>query len=157
LYDGLNPQATGASEMSFVESDPVYLSLSEYDADRHFRRAAWDFVKAHPGRTLELAAIKLWRFWSPFPNAEQFRHPVAMVALAGFSAPVLALAACGAWRVRRALWAWLIPAAPILYFSLVHAVFVGSLRYRLPAEYALLPLAACGALALWHRRSAAGA
>ena len=40
LYDGLNPQATGDSDMDFIEQDGVYQRMSEYDADRYYRRAA---------------------------------------------------------------------------------------------------------------------
>jgi hypothetical protein len=35
-------------------------------------------------------------------------------------------------------------AGPILFLGAVHAVFIGSVRYRLPAEYPLLTLAALG-------------
>jgi hypothetical protein len=44
-------------------------------------------------------------------------------------------------------------AGPVLYFALVHAVFVGSVRYRLPAEYPLLVLSAVGLQRLAQRRS----
>lgn len=144
LYDGLNPAATGASDMRFVETDGIYERLTEYEADRHYRRAALEYARRHPARSIELAASKLWRFWNPLPNADQFGSPWLALPVAGCSIVVLALAACGAWQARRALWLWLIPAAPVLYFSLVHVVFVGSVRYRLPAEYALLVLSAVG-------------
>ena len=48
----------------------------------------------------------------------------------------------GAWFVRRDLWLLVLTAAPILYFAALHLLFVGSLRYRLPAEYPLAVLAA---------------
>jgi 4-amino-4-deoxy-L-arabinose transferase-like glycosyltransferase len=153
LYDGLNEHATGASDMDFVDEDGFYRMMSEYDADHHYRDLAIDFAKAHPRRALELAAIKFWRFWNPFPNAAQFGHWTIAWGIALWAAPLLALAAYGGWLARRSLWCWLIPAAPVLYFSLVHSVFVGSIRYRLPAEYALVVLSAvgCGALvARWR-------
>mgnify|MGYP003336161596 FL=1 len=39
---------------------------------------------------------------------------------------------------------WVLAAGPILFLGAVHAVFIGSVRYRLPAEYPLLTLAALG-------------
>lgn len=144
LYDGLHEHATGASDMTFVETDGIYQKMSEYDADRYYREAALDFAKAHPRRALELAAIKLWRFWNPLPNAAQFGHWAIAWGMALWTIPLLAFAAYGAWHERHSLWHWLIPVAPVLYFSLVHTVFVGSIRYRLPAEYALVVLSAVG-------------
>lgn len=58
--------------------------------------------------------------------------------------PVCGLATRGWWLTRQQPWAWLLPLGPILYFAAIHAVFVGSLRYRLPAEYPLCVLAAVG-------------
>jgi hypothetical protein len=142
LYDGLNPQATGASDMRFIEDDGVYQRMSEYDADQFYRRKAKEFARQHPGRAIQLAAIKLWRFWNPIPNAEQFgRWEIAVVVGLG-ALPLLVLAAWGGIMVRRDPWSWLIPVAPVIYFSLVHMVFVGSIRYRLPVEYPLAVLAA---------------
>jgi 4-amino-4-deoxy-L-arabinose transferase-like glycosyltransferase len=151
LYDGLNPHATGASDMNFVEADGIYQQMSEYDADRHYRSATWNFVRNNPVRALELTAIKLWRFWSPVPNAPQFAAWYLQLAVAAVYVPVLVFAAIGAWRARRRHWCWIVPAAPMLCFAAVHAVFIGSLRYRLPVEYPLLVLSAAGVISLWGR------
>jgi len=144
LYDGLSPQATGASDMRFIEKDGIYRNpkISEYDADQHYRRAAWEFVRAHPGRAAELTLIKLGRFWNPFPNADQFAHWAIRLGVGLYELPVLLLAAIGAWVARKDPAKLLLAAGPVLYFALVHALFVGSMRYRLPAEYALLVLSA---------------
>ena len=146
LYDGLSPQATGVSNMEFIEADGWYGSpdVSEYDADRHYRQAAVAFAREHPRRALELAVIKLWRFCNPFPNAEQFGQWTVWLGVGLFELPVLFLALIGIWQVRRSSLCWALAAGPMLYFALIHTVFIGSLRYRLPAEYALLVLSAVG-------------
>ena len=59
------------------------------------------------------------------------------------------LAIKGAWGYRYEPWAWMLVAFPLLYFAALHTVFVGSLRYRVPAEYPLWILAAAG----FRRRS----
>ncbi|MBI5758429.1 MAG: hypothetical protein HZA46_07920, partial [Planctomycetales bacterium] len=144
LYDGLNPQATGDSDMTFIEQDGVYDRMSEYDADQHYRRAARVFVTENPGRAIQLAFAKLTRFWSPVPNAAQFGNAWVRIGVLACFVPLVVLAIVGWWHTWRDVSRWLLPLAPIVYFSLVHAVFVGSLRYRLPAEYPLAVLAAVG-------------
>ena len=152
LYDGLRPSATGDSDMAFIEQDGVYDRMSEYDADQHYRRAAREFVTANPGRTLQLAFAKLARFWSPVPNAAQFGSVWVQIGVLACFVPLVVLAIAGWWHTRRDVSRWLLPLAPIVYFSLVHAVFVGSLRYRLPAEYPLAVLAAVGGRSLMKTR-----
>jgi hypothetical protein len=152
LYDGLNPDATGDSDMTFYDRDNLMAhGLSEYDVDRHYRRAAWDFAREHPGRVLQLAFIKLGRFWSPIPNAEQFDAWPVRAAVAASFVPMVLLALMGGWQLRANLWAVALTAGPILYFTVLHMVFVSSLRYRLPAEYPLLVLSAAGVDALWMK------
>lgn len=146
LYDGLNPAATGASDMQFVEAEGLYRQRSEYDADLHYRRAAIDFTRRNPGRAIGLALVKVARFWSLVPNAAEFRQPALRFAIGVWTVPFMLAAAAGLWRARRQFWQWFLPAAPVLYFSLIHLVFVGSVRYRLPAEYPLCLLAAAGVL-----------
>lgn len=155
LYDGLNPDATGDSDMQFFETDAVMrrLGLSEYEMDRYYREKAWEFVRENPRRALELAFIKLGRFWKPWPNAEQFNQPLLSAAVAVWFIPLVALAVCGAWSGRRRFWPLALTAGPILYFTAIHIVFVSSLRYRLPAEYPLAILAAAGLNHLLQRGS----
>lgn len=151
LYDGLNPQATGDSDMTFFDRDNLLSEMSEYDVDRHYRAAAWDFVRDNPGRTMELAGVKLERFWNPCPNAAQFQRWQACLLLGGFFLPAVVLALAGGWKLRRRPEVLLLTIGPIVYFSAIHMVFVSSLRYRLPAEYPLLIATAVGLLAAWAR------
>jgi hypothetical protein len=155
LYDGLNPHATGDSDMTFYERDTTRLAgLTEYEIDRHYRRQAWEFVQQNPGRTLELAGAKFLRFWKPWPNAPQFRSAWACAGVAIFFVPLVVFASVGVWSQRGDLPFWLLTAGPIVFFTLVHLLFVSSLRYRLPAEY---PLAIAAAVGWWacvdHRRA----
>lgn len=156
LYDGLNPHATGDSDMTFYDRDNLQAQgLSEADVNRHYRDAAWEFVRTHPGRTLQLAGVKLLRYWKPWPNADQFQHPLIAVAVAMFFVPTLLLAVVGGWQVRSQTGTLLLTVGPILYFAAIHMLFVSSLRYRLPTEYPLLILSAVGlqaALEVWRGR-----
>ena len=58
LYDALSPQANGDSDMTFFDRDNLMAKMSEYEVNRHYTQKAWEFVRTHPGRTLELAAIR---------------------------------------------------------------------------------------------------
>lgn len=153
LYDGLHPDATGASDMTFFDRDRLMWEMSEYDVDRHYRREALQFALENPGRALQLSAIKAWRYWKPWPNADQFGHVGVAAVLTLFFVPAGILAAYGFWTYRDHFWAWSLTAGPILYFAAVHAVFIGSLRYRLPAEYPLYVLSAAGLMALLKGRT----
>jgi 4-amino-4-deoxy-L-arabinose transferase-like glycosyltransferase len=141
LYDGLNPAATGASDMRFLD-DPEIRSLDETSQDRVLRERALAFVREHPTRALQLAGIKLARFWSLWPNAQELRNPLVAAASLVVTLPLYALMGWGAWIMRsngRALW---LMAAPLAYVALLHLVFVGSIRYRIAAEVPALGLAA---------------
>jgi hypothetical protein len=145
LYDGFNENATGDSDLSFYDRDLLMAGgMSEYDVNRHYTQKAMRYALDHPGHTVELAFAKLWRFWKPWPNAAQFDHWAAKLAVGLFFIPTLAFAVVGFWKHRRNSWAWLLTAGPVLYFSALHSIFVGSLRYRLPAEYPLCVLSAAG-------------
>jgi 4-amino-4-deoxy-L-arabinose transferase-like glycosyltransferase len=152
LYDGLHREATGESDMAFFDRDNLMSRMSEYDVNRHYNEAAWQFVRENPGRAIELGFIKLWRFWKPWPGAAEFDHWSAKVAVAIWFIPLVIFSGYGAYLLRRNWPALLLCAGPILYFSALHTVFVSSLRYRLPAEYPLAVIAAAGVLACLSRR-----
>jgi 4-amino-4-deoxy-L-arabinose transferase-like glycosyltransferase len=151
LYDGLNPAADGSSQMDFVAGfeDQEHVAdgaagaeTFEYRLDRRLASAAVDWARANPGRVVELAWIKFLRTWNVWPNEPAFRSwPVRMVVLLTY-APLLVLGLVGAWRFTRSGWPYVLAWMPAVYFTLLHVVFVGSLRYREPAMLALVVLAA---------------
>jgi 4-amino-4-deoxy-L-arabinose transferase-like glycosyltransferase len=157
LYDGLGPQATGTSEMSFVPGfvreqvaadeaaanagEPLE-GIFEDRLDRRMQRAAVEWARQNPGRVLELAGIKFLRMWSPLPNAAEFQSTMLRLALAITYTPVILLALFALWRFARRGWPYLLCFLPAFYFTCLHCVFVSSLRYRQPAMLVLIVLAA---------------
>ena len=98
------------------------------------------------------------RMWSPIPNADTYRRPEVRLIGAGWTLPIFALAVMGAVvTIRRAgqggLCTALFLLAPALYLSIVHSVFVGSVRYRLPAM-PMIEILAAAALGVLLQRSA---
>jgi len=148
LYDGLNPDATGDSEMSFFDRENLLATMSEYDVNKEYARRVREFVWNNPLRAIELGLIKFWRYWKPWPNADQFNSWGAWAAVLASSIPLYALTALGLWLARPGWIAVALTLGPVLYFAAVHSVFVGSIRYRLPAEYPMTLIAALGVLAL---------
>ena len=143
LYDGLNPGATGASDMSFLFDREIW-PLDEQDQDAELTRRAIAFACEQPERALSLALVKLGRYWSPWPNAAGFRSPALVLAGAVMELPLFGLMVLGAWDRRRDACVWALLAGPLLYFCVLHLVFASSMRYRLPGEMPALGLAAIG-------------
>lgn len=151
LYDGLNPEADGSSNMDFMpgfaaleRSEPSGLPDDnfEYRLDRRLRNAALDWAWAHPARVAQLALEKFWRIWNVWPNEPGLRSwPLRLVVVFTYG-PLLVLSLIGAWRFSAAGWPYVLAWLPAVYFTLLHVVFVGSIRYREPAMLAMLPLAA---------------
>jgi 4-amino-4-deoxy-L-arabinose transferase-like glycosyltransferase len=152
LYDGLNPKATGASEMSFL-ADPEIRLLDELDQDQALTRRSLEFIRGNPSRSLELTLIKLGRFWSPWPNADQFASLTVAVASALVVIPTYLLVLAGVWNRRRDLRSLVLLASPLVYFCAIHLVFVSSIRYRIPGEMVATGLAGIGFQSIARRRS----
>jgi hypothetical protein len=154
LFDAWNPRATGASDMGFA-SDPDVLAMPEIDRDAHWRARAIAFAKAEPARVFWLGAVKLARFWSPWPNEPRYRTPWVVAAAAAPTVLIYALSIAGLYaalrdegNTRPLAGFVLVPAA---YFCLLHAVFVGSVRYRAPLAPLLALAAGLGVAALVSR------
>lgn len=154
LYDGFNPEANGASEMSFFDREQVMSAqgMTEFEMNRHYRDRSLEFIKSHPSRSFKLMLEHARRFWSLTPNADQFRTSWLMIPLAVWNGGFLLLGALGAWSFRRRVLPLIVIAGPLIAFALIHTVFIGSLRYRLPAEYPFSIAAAVGVLVLWDVR-----
>jgi 4-amino-4-deoxy-L-arabinose transferase-like glycosyltransferase len=149
LYDGLNPRATGASDMWWTVRDVPPLNVTgEYSRDRQLRDQAIRWAQQHPGKSLQLAGVKFLRLWNVWPNeASLAAWPVRLAVLAAY-VPVMSLAACGAWLFIRRGWPYAVCLLPAVYFTALHVVFVSSIRYRQPAMLTLIVLAAGAAVAL---------
>jgi 4-amino-4-deoxy-L-arabinose transferase-like glycosyltransferase len=150
LYDGLNPRATGASDMKFL-AEPQFRKLNELEQDAALRRRAIEFARANPERVLELAVVKFQRYWSPWLNAAEYRSGILTVASTAMVIPTYFLVIAGAWDRRRDLRALALLAGPLVYFCAVHVVFVSSVRYRISGEAPALALAAIGLARLFQR------
>jgi 4-amino-4-deoxy-L-arabinose transferase-like glycosyltransferase len=153
LYDGLSENATGISDMRFFDNENLMASMSEYEMDKEYQRRAWKFARENPGRAVSLGFIKFWRFWKPWPNAAQFQAWWMRIGLATFVVPMFGFALVGVWQHKRDLAVVVLTAGPIVYFSVIHSLFIGSLRYRLPAEYPFLILTSVGILVAWDKWS----
>ncbi len=93
--------------------------------------------------------MKFVRLWNVWPNEAEFRSWPLRVAVCATYVPLLLLAIVGAVRFTRLGWPYVLCWLPAVYFTLIHMVFVSSLRYREPA---MLPLAvlAAGALVFYQ-------
>jgi len=148
LYDAQGPQADGSSNQAFLREMPALQGLDEVALDRTLTRLALQQMRADPLRVVRLAGIKLIRTWSLTPNVAEYRTGFAAYVGAAYTLVVLVGAAIGTLRgIRerraapgRSAWyvlIWL----PVAYFTLIHCVYVGSVRYRAP----LMPFLALGA------------
>jgi 4-amino-4-deoxy-L-arabinose transferase-like glycosyltransferase len=154
LYDGLHAGATGASDMRFApkikaeviakrqsgelpSNVPLEVQLSDY-----YTRQALRWTKEHPSQVARLAAIKFARMWNIWPNEPSFRGWPLRLLVAISYVPILICGLLGTVKLARRDFACALCFLPGVYFSLIHMVFVGSMRYREPAMLLLIVLAA---------------
>lgn len=157
LYDGLNPTADGGSNMEFVDGFVEELrkqkpccghDLFEYRLDRLARTRAVEWAAEHPQAAASLAAVKFRRMWNVWPNEPGLSAWPIRLAIAGLYIPVMILAVLGAMRTFSWGWPYVLCWLPAVYLTLLHVVFVSSIRYRQPAMFGLIVLAV-GVLAIW--------
>lgn len=141
LYDSLGPQARGDSNQSFLQDMPELSDLGECAADAELRHRAWQSLADNPQRAIELAGVKFRRTWSLTPNVAEHRAGATAVASATYTGVLLLVAPFGLWRARKIRSFGVSILLPVVYFTLLHMVYVGSVRYRVP----LMPLLAVAA------------
>ncbi len=150
LYLGNNPAATG--DFVSIADTPVgpdwhrmRETLGEEGSARALGEQARAYMRAHPGRTAQLAALKLVRFWTPnVPDAnEQGTIVKAAIRWSDVAQHVLivVLGSYGLWQCRRNPDAALL-AAIITSFWAVHAATYVIVRYREPIMPIMIVFAA---------------
>jgi len=89
-----------------------------------------------------LVGIKAARTWNVWPNEAAFSAWHLRLAVLCTYVPVMVFAAIGAWKTIHRSWPYVLCWLPAVYFTLLHVVFVSSIRYRQPAMLMLMVLAA---------------
>ncbi|MBL8892777.1 MAG: glycosyltransferase family 39 protein [Planctomycetaceae bacterium] len=166
LYDGWHPQADGGSDMTYgyqvtrpllqryradlerrlLDEDPVDLDKMSMELELACNdlllKESWNWGLQNPGRLCQLAGLKVWRTWRPWPAAAEVQSPLITAVTVAAFIPVMLFGMIGFWKQSRRDYAWAICVWPAIYVTLLHAVFVGSVRYRQPAIVPLLVLVA---------------
>jgi hypothetical protein len=135
-YDGFHDGASGASDQNqFVERlRPQLFRLDEVERDQFLSQKAHEWIRSHPWESMRLALMKICRTWSPIPLSKEYgsRKYIAVGLL--FSLPFDVLVILGLWKGSSPRKAKVLLLIPAIYFTVIHALSVGSLRYRIPAE-----------------------
>lgn len=169
LYDGWHEGASGSSDEGMAYTLDFLLaqqsedrakesrgealeSTFEWRADRRMRIAASQWAWEHPYEVCRLAAIKLAKTWRPVPVAAELGNSMVKWSEGLGYLTIAFLAIVASWWVRREPGAWIF-LVPALYFSVLHMVFIGSVRYRQPAVLVLCILAGAGASLILANRS----
>jgi hypothetical protein len=169
LYDGLSAEATGGSDMRFrkafhlaqefadTQSDEP-MGRFECRVDERMKRAAVRWATSNPGRVIELMGVKFKRMWSVSPNdGEMSGWKIRALLLLGYT-PLIAASILGTALYWNRGWPVLLCWLPAIYTTLLHLIFVSSIRYRQPP---MLTLLCVGALLAAHwippRKDGAGA
>jgi hypothetical protein len=145
FYDGFNPHANGSSDQSFVQKMPELRAMTEVQRSRYLQRRASQFVDNDLPAAITLAIKKIARTWSPIPLSTEYGSKRMYVLIAAsYSIPLDLLVLWGLWSgsLPRAAKVYLL--IPAIYFTLAHALSVGSLRYRIPAEVPMAVIVASG-------------
>ena len=130
LWEGNNPQSDGGPCRYWPEE---INNKSEIERDRILRAMAVEVIRQQPVRFLKLMGKKFIRFWNVIPNTIKFSSPrniLVMVCTDGLLLPLGALGILiGLTRKKKLLVLFFIVLA---YTTLVHMVFLSSIRYRVP-------------------------
>ncbi len=88
-----------------------------------------------------MAAIKFVRLWNVWPNERSMSTWPVRIAVAATYIPILILGLVGAVGTTRRGWPYVLCWLPAVYLTLLHVVFVSSIRYRQPAMLLWIVLA----------------
>ncbi len=145
---GVSPQTGPRLDLAAYE--PLTRGLSELEADRLFRAIALEWIRAHPAEAGLLCLGKLGHWWAASDRlattgeAGSGRAFLAAVGWYGFLAAALAgtLLAVRSGRLDRGLFA--VSWAAWLATALAYALFFTRVRFRIPFDALLVPVAAIG-------------
>lgn len=136
-YDGFNDFANGSSNQApFLKELKTPLSrMDEVERDSFLAQQAHEWIRSHPAQAARLILNKIARTWSPIPLSNEYGHNRLYVIIGLlFSLPFDICILFGLWQTPLPKSAKVFLLLPAIYFTVIHALSVGSLRYRLPVE-----------------------
>jgi 4-amino-4-deoxy-L-arabinose transferase-like glycosyltransferase len=155
-YDGFHEGATGASDQKpfLQEMRTLLMHMDEVERDEFFAERAHAWIRTHPIQSIRLMGSKIARTWSPFPLSTEYggRRLYVILGLC-YSLPFYVMILLGLWKSTLASPVKVLLVIPAIYFTGIHALSVGSLRYRIPFEPPMAVLVgswASGALGILH-------
>ena len=129
FWEGNNPHATGGLCQYWPEE---IKNMSEVDRDRYLTKATLRVIVENPSRFFKLLGIKFVRFWNIVPNYKGFSSFLYnMVSLLSYP-PVIITGIYGMFLTKRKWRRFLVFYLSFFSFTLIHMIFVGSIRYRVP-------------------------
>jgi 4-amino-4-deoxy-L-arabinose transferase-like glycosyltransferase len=151
LYESVYAQANGGPKQDTLVLPPEMQPLDEWQRDAAWNRRAWTEIRQHPARILALVPVKIARTWSPWMNAAEASNRWLQAAMMLWHIPLFFLAAVGIFSARLPGRMKALLLLPVLYFTALHSLFLGSVRYRVPLMPLVCVLAAAGAITLFQR------
>ncbi|NOQ29785.1 MAG: hypothetical protein GQ570_01550 [Helicobacteraceae bacterium] len=140
-YSGNNPlNKSGGGVGGSSKGDDMDMSSFDHIKDpvlknSALKQAAFEFIKNNPERFVELAGLKFIRFWRLWPYAPEYEKPFYIIASLLSYGVVLLLSIIFVTKYIRENFNSTLPIWVLfLYFTAVHMVLIGSIRYRLPLE-----------------------
>jgi 4-amino-4-deoxy-L-arabinose transferase-like glycosyltransferase len=141
LFESNSEKATGGPAGPVVDWPEEIYELPEYERDAFLRKAALNWIKANPEKFLHLSLIKIKRFWNIFINFKDYSTPFYNTLSILTYLPVIISGLLGlglAIKIKSPASVLILPA---LYYSIIHLVFLGSIRYRVPVMPGIIVLA----------------
>ncbi len=144
LYESVYSGATGGPRQSDLVIPRSIARLNESQRDLAWTHRAFTDMAEHPGRIIRLAFVKIARTWSPWLHARGYTNKWLNIILTLWYSPLFILAIVGVCRCPVCAPLFGILLVPIVYFTLMHAVFLGSVRYRVPVMPLVVVFTAIG-------------
>ncbi len=133
LLESNNPNATGGAGQNNIPGiQYIYQIKDEIERDNYCKMRAKEFIINNPGKVLRLAVEKQKRFWAVVPRAKDYQDLKFRIISFLWTVPVYICAIMGFWKTKNKFKDLFPIWFPILFFTLLHTIILGSIRYRLP-------------------------
>ncbi len=146
LYEAFGPGATGGINIWEMQLPPESATMPEAERDKYLTSWTVRYIINNPSVIFKLFVEKQRRFWNIGLNYSDVKKRPIQYPIMLFNLCIYILALLGLWRVyvTKIFSQTILLLLPILYFTLLHAIFIGSVRYRVPIMPFLEAFAAWG-------------